>query len=128
MDGDATGTMGFRDQAPLTRINPVDPNNPQANAGYLITEPCWSESPAGARSVFPPSQVLDGGSQSTVPFYGIRKPDDPLIEATVKVIDAALRHDFPAGPCFRRYSHDGYGQEDDGGAFTTSGRDDPGRR
>ncbi|HLI78477.1 MAG TPA: glycoside hydrolase family 15 protein, partial [Candidatus Binataceae bacterium] len=56
---------------------------------------------------------------------GIRKANDPLIEASVGVVDAALRHDFPQGPCFRRYSYDGYGQQDDGGAFTTYGRGRP---
>jgi glucoamylase len=33
------------------------------------------------------------------------------------VVDAALKADFPAGPCWKRYTHDGYGQRDDGGAF-----------
>jgi len=80
--------------------------------------------PPGTQSEFPASQVVDGGFLELV-RYGIRKADDPLIEASVKVIDAALRHDFPVGPCFRRYSYDGYGQQDDGGAFSTYGRGRP---
>jgi glucoamylase len=106
------------------RINPVDPNNPQADEDPDHGTMLVKNRPPGTQAYFPASQVVDGGFLELV-RYGIRKPDDPLIEATVKVIDAALRHDFPAGPCFRRYSHDGYGQEDDGGAFTTSGRGRP---
>ena len=80
--------------------------------------------PPGTQAEFPAAQVVDGGFLELV-RYGIRKADDPLIEASVKVIDAVLRHDFPQGPCFRRYSHDGYGQQDDGGAFTSYGRGRP---
>ncbi len=50
--------------------------------------------------------------------YGIRKAGDALIEDSLRVVDAAAcKADFPAGPCWRRYNHDGYGQRDDGGAF-----------
>jgi glucoamylase len=45
------------------------------------------------------------------------KPGDPLIEDSLKVVDAVLKVDFPSGPCWRRYTHDGYGQRDDGAAF-----------
>jgi glucoamylase len=41
------------------------------------------------------------------------------------VIDAVLKTDFPAGPCWRRYTHDGYGQRDDGGPFLGWGRGRP---
>ena len=40
------------------------------------------------------------------------------MEDSLRVIDAVLKTDFPAGPCWRRYTHDGYGQLDDGGLFT----------
>ncbi len=52
---------------------------------------------------------------------GVRAADDPLIIASVAVIDHVLKHDLPQGPCWRRYNHDGYGQKDDGGAFDGSG-------
>ena len=41
----------------------------------------------------------------------------PLIEDSLRVIDAILRVETPFGPCWRRYNHDGYGQRDDGGPF-----------
>jgi glucoamylase len=106
------------------RINPVDPGEPQADEnpdhGTLLVK----NRPPGTQTEFPASQVVDGGFLELV-RYGIRKADDPLIEASVKVIDAVLRRDFPQGPCFLRYSHDGYGQQDDGGPFTTYGRGRP---
>ena len=49
--------------------------------------------------------------------YGIRKPGDPLIEDSLRVVDAVLKVDTPFGPCWRRYNHDGYGQREDGGPF-----------
>ena len=47
------------------------------------------------------------------------------MEDSLRVIDAALKTDFPAGPCWRRYTHDGYGQRDDGGPFLGWGRGRP---
>ncbi len=64
--------------------------------------------------------VVDGGFLELV-RYGIRKPDDPVIVNTVKVIDQVLKTDTPAGPTWHRYNHDGYGQQADGGPFITHG-------
>jgi glucoamylase len=106
------------------RINPIDPVNPQPDEnpdhGIVLIK---NRAP-GMQAEFRAAEIVDGGFLELV-RYGIRSADDPLIEATVKVIDASLRHDFPQGPCFRRYSHDGYGQQDDGGAFTSYGRGRP---
>jgi glucoamylase len=106
------------------RINPVDPNEVQPDENPDNKIMLVKNRPPGTQAEFPATQVVDGGFLELV-RYGIRRADDPLIEATVKVIDTALRHDFPEGPCYRRYSHDGYGQQDDGGAFTSYGRGRP---
>jgi len=53
--------------------------------------------------------------------FGLRAPDDPRIRNTVKVIDALLKVELPAGPCWRRYNGDGYGEHEDGGAFDGTG-------
>jgi glucoamylase len=53
--------------------------------------------------------------------FGLRAPDDPRIRDTVKVIDALLKVELPAGPCWRRYNGDGYGEHKDGGAFDGTG-------
>jgi glucoamylase len=54
--------------------------------------------------------------------FGLRRADDPLILATVKVADALLRVDTPSGPCWHRYNEDGYGEHDDGSAYDGTGR------
>jgi glucoamylase len=40
---------------------------------------------------------------------------------TVKVIDALLKVELPAGPCWYRYNEDGYGEHEDGGPFDGTG-------
>jgi glucoamylase len=53
--------------------------------------------------------------------FGLRAPDDPRILNTVRVIDALLKVDLPAGPCWRRYNGDGYGEHENGRAFDGTG-------
>ena len=53
--------------------------------------------------------------------FGLRRPDDPRILNTVKVIDALLKVDTPAGPAWHRYNEDGYGENDDGSPFDGTG-------
>ena len=53
--------------------------------------------------------------------FGLRAPGDPRIRNTVRVIDALLKVDLPAGPCWRRYNGDGYGEHEDGRAFDGTG-------
>jgi glucoamylase len=54
--------------------------------------------------------------------YGIRKPGDPLIEDSLRVVDAVLKVNTPFGPCWRRYNHDGYGTHPDGRPFEGFGQ------
>ena len=70
----------------------------------------------GDQYKYPAKDIVDAGFLELVRF-GIRKPGDPLIEDSLKVIDAVLKVDTPNGPCWKRYNHDGYGQRDDGGPF-----------
>jgi len=71
---------------------------------------------AGAPSSFPAKEIVDAGFLELV-RYGIRKPDDPIIVDSLKVIDAVLKVDTPVGPVWHRYNHDGYGQREDGGPY-----------
>lgn len=48
-------------------------------------------------------------------------PLDCLITDSLKVVDAVLRTETPAGPVWRRYNHDGHGQRDDGTAWDAWG-------
>ena len=70
----------------------------------------------GEQNEFPASEVVDAGFLELV-RYGVRRADDPLMVDSLKVIDHVLKVDAPAGPCWRRYNHDGYGQRHDGGPF-----------
>jgi glucoamylase len=54
--------------------------------------------------------------------FGLRRAEDPLIVATVKVADALLKVDTPSGACWHRYNEDGYGEHDDGSAYDGTGR------
>jgi glucoamylase len=65
---------------------------------------------------FEASNVVDGGFLELV-RYGLRRPDDPIVVDSLKVIDHVLKVETPVGPSWRRYNHDGYGQRHDGGPF-----------
>ena len=98
------------------RILPIDLSDPRApedpnNATIQI-----KNRPPGARYEFPANEVVDAGFLELV-RYGIRAPGDPLIEDSLRVVDAWLKTDFPQGPCWRRYNHDGYGQQANGHAW-----------
>jgi len=70
----------------------------------------------GDRATYPAKEIVDAGFLELVRF-GVRKPGDPLIEDSLKVVDAVLKVDTPKGPCWKRYNHDGYGQRSDGTSF-----------
>jgi len=53
--------------------------------------------------------------------FGLRAPDDLRILNTLKVIDTLLKTDLPAGPIWRRYNEDGYGEHEDASPFNGNG-------
>ncbi|MFN4260349.1 MAG: glycoside hydrolase family 15 protein [Gemmataceae bacterium] len=98
------------------RIHPMDLNDPRAdeNANHGMIP--IRNRPPGAQVEFPAKEIVDAGFLELV-RYGIRRPCDPVILDSLRVIDAVLKVDTPFGPCWRRYNHDGYGQRADGGPF-----------
>jgi len=52
----------------------------------------------------------------------LRRPDDPHIVESLKVVDALLKVDTPSGPVWRRYNDDGYGEHADGFGFDGVGQ------
>ncbi len=74
----------------------------------------------GAPTEFPARNVVDAGFLELV-RYGVRAPRDPLVEDSLRVVDAVLRVDTPLGPSWHRYNHDGYGETEDGGPFRRHG-------
>jgi len=57
--------------------------------------------------------------------YGLRDANAPLVRDSVKLVDALLRKDLPQGPCWYRYTGDGYGEHEDGAAYDGTGRGRP---
>ena len=98
------------------RIHPADPSDPQPDedANHGLVE--LRNQPPGAATAVPGKDIVDAGFLELA-RYGIRKPGDPLIEDSLRVVDTVLRVATPVGPCWRRYNHDGYGQRDDGGPY-----------
>lgn len=103
------------------RITPTDINNPQPNENPNQGNIFIRNHPPGEATEFLAKEIVDGGFLQLV-RYGIRKPDDPIIVDSVKVIDAVLKVDTPVGPCWHRYNQDGYGQQEDGNAYTGFGK------
>ncbi len=68
----------------------------------------------------PASRIVSPDALALVRF-GLRSPADPRILNTVKVIDSLLKVDLPAGPTWRRYNEDGYGEHQDGQPFDGNG-------
>jgi glucoamylase len=53
--------------------------------------------------------------------WGLRPPDHPCVKNSIVVIDPLLRVATPAGPVWRRYNGDGYGEHADGREFDGTG-------
>ncbi|HCA58089.1 MAG TPA: glucoamylase, partial [Blastocatellia bacterium] len=76
---------------------------------------------------FDEREIVDAGFLELVRL-GIRRPDDPIIINSLKVIDKIIKVETPNGPAFYRYNNDGYGEMDDGrrwnwdGKYTGKGR------
>jgi glucoamylase len=75
-----------------------------------------SNRPPETQYEFPAKEIVDAGFLELV-RYGIRRPDDPIIVDSLKVIDAVLKVETPFGPCWHRYNHDGYGQRNNGTGY-----------
>jgi glucoamylase len=92
-------------------------HNPNIPPGHLVL----ANREPGERTDFEAREIIDAGFLELV-RYGIRRPDDPLIVDSLKVVDHVLKIETPNGPCWRRYNHDGYGQRKDGGPFIRWGQ------
>lgn len=102
------------------RLNPADPHlgtDEDPNHGTIRLP---NQAP-GARADFPAKTIVDCGFLELV-RYGIRDAHDPLIEDSIRVIDATLKVDTPFGPCWHRYSCDGYGEREDGLSYAGWGK------
>ena len=98
------------------RINPTDPVAPDPHADPNTT----MIQVANGGGLHPARNVVGGDFLHLVRF-GIRGANDPIVRDSIEVIDRVIKRDLPAGPGWRRYNHDGYGQKEDGSAFDGTG-------
>jgi len=98
------------------RINPADPDAPDPHA-----DPNSTLIQIANGGGLHPARNIVGGDFLQLVRFGIRAADDPVVLASIHVMDRVLRRPLPQGPCWRRYNHDGYGQKEDGGAFDGMG-------
>src|SRR5262249_9845935 len=106
------------------RITPANPNDDHPNEVPDRVPVEIRNRPPGTPTRFRAAEIVDHGFLELA-RYGVRRPGDPLIESSLKVVDSVLKVDLPQGPCLRRYTPDGYGQQDDGGPFVEWGRGRP---
>jgi glucoamylase len=57
--------------------------------------------------------------------YGLRRPKDDRILRSLQGVDGSLKVSLPAGPSWRRYVGDRYGEHDDGSPWDGSGKGRP---
>ncbi|MBV9673143.1 MAG: hypothetical protein JO076_10015 [Verrucomicrobia bacterium] len=98
------------------RITPADPVSPDPHPDPNTLE----MSLAGDGGKHPAHEIV-GGDFLHLVRLGVRPADDPIVVDSVEVYDAALRHELPGGPCWRRYPFDSYGQKSDGSAYDGTG-------
>jgi len=103
------------------RIRPADVADPTPHEGPEMGTVRLPNLPPGSPNEFPAKEIVDSGFLDLVRF-GVRRPDDPAILDSVRVVDQVLKVETPFGPVWRRYNHDGYGDRDDGGPFQDWGR------
>lgn len=103
------------------RVLPMDLSNPTCSEDPNSAQITIRNRARDLKNVFPARSIVDAGFLELV-RYGIYSPDDSLIVDSLKVVDSELKIDTPHGPCWRRYTYDGYGQRADGGPFTGVGQ------
>jgi glucoamylase len=115
------GTLLSGSQRYFVRLNPAKPGEVAGPGSVNKAELFLTSQPPNARQTYPARDIVDAGFLQLV-RYGILAADDPLIVQSLRVVDATLKTDTPSGPCWRRYNHDGYGQQPGGGPYMHWGR------
>ncbi len=108
---DDVGVDGY-----YVRIAPPE----QADAASPLTGFVPIKNRPPGESDAPATTIISPDALALVRF-GLRSADDPRIVNTVRMIDATLRVDLPAGPVWKRYNGDGYGEHADGAPFDGTG-------
>jgi glucoamylase len=98
------------------RINPATTGSEDLETATLIL----ANQPPGDPAAHCARDIVDAGFLELV-RYGVRAADDPIVVDSLRVVDQVLKVTTPAGPCWRRYNHDGFGQCADGTGYEGSG-------
>ncbi len=98
------------------RIAPPEVSDASSPAGGFVT---IKNRPPGQGNL-PASEIVSPDALALVRF-GLRRPDDPRIADTIKVVDSLLKVDMPFGRLWHRYNDDGYGEHADGSPFDGTG-------
>jgi glucoamylase len=106
------------------RLLPMDPDEKHPLEDPNVGKFAVKNREPGKPFEFPAKEIVDAGFLELV-RYGIRQAGTPLMEDSLKVVDALLKVETPSGPCWRRYNHDGYGQRSDGGPYSGWGQGRP---
>lgn len=93
---------------------------PEVLAGAPLSTPVAIRNQPDGSTMVPADEVIGTDFLALVRF-GLRRPDDPRVVASLAVADALLRTETPSGPVWHRYTGDGYGEHADGSAFDGSG-------
>ena len=105
----------------FVRVTPADPDDDTPNENPNEGSVDIANRPPGSQVHFEAKNIVDAGFLELVRF-GIYPPEHPLIVDSLKVVDHVLKVDAPAGPVWRRYNHDGYGQGPDGEPYVEWGQ------
>ncbi len=108
----------------FVRLNPAKPGQAADPESVNTAELMLTSQPPGSPQSYPAREIVDAGFLQLV-RYGILSVDDPLVVESLRAVDAVLKSDMPAGPCWRRYNHDGYGQQPGGGPYVHWGQGRP---
>ncbi len=104
----------------FVRLNPAKPGEVAEPGDVDKAILKLTSQPPGSPSSFPANEIVDAGFLQLV-RYGILAADDPVVLKSVQVVDEKLRVELPGGSSWRRYNHDGYGQQPDGGPYKNWG-------
>ncbi len=115
-----TGTLAPGIKRHFVRLNPVAPGAVASPGSVDHAVMSLSSQAPQARKQYPAREIVDAGFLVLV-RHGILAPDDPLVIDSLRVVDQELKVQTPPGISWRRYSHDGYGQREDGGPYVTHG-------
>jgi glucoamylase len=132
-NGDAVSTKRYLDTADnwAKNVEKWTVTKPDGASGYYLRITANDNPNDGATMeinsstlVVDERKILDAGFLELVRL-GIKRPRDPLIVESLKLIDQLIKVKTPAGDAWYRYNHDAYGETPDGGKY--DGRNGVGR-